>query len=156
MGLRAGTHALPTIAAFGLAAQLASGYMAAETPRLISLRDRLFQLLSDCPHLIPTGDRVERLPHHASFILKGPEGKKPITGRTLVRQLNLAGIGISSGSACQSGKLNPSPILKALGYGDDMALGGIRLTLGRDNTIEDIDWTAMVIKQVLDQYFDGL
>ena len=67
-----------------------------------------------------------------------------------VRQLNLAGIGISSGSACHSGKLSPSPILKAMGYSDREALAGIRLTLGRDTSAADIDWTALVLKQVID------
>ncbi|MGL4502582.1 MAG: cysteine desulfurase, partial [Planktothrix sp.] len=72
-----------------------------------------------------------------------------LTGKTLVRQLNLAGIGISAGSACSSGKLSPSPILLAMGYDEITALGGIRFTLGRDTTEADIDWTAMVVKQVL-------
>jgi len=66
-----------------------------------------------------------------------------------VRQMNLAGIGISAGSACNSGKLVPSPILVAMGYCDRLAKSGIRLTLGRDTTGADIDWTVMVLKQVL-------
>jgi cysteine desulfurase len=65
--------------------------------------------------------------------------------------LNLAGIGISAGSACHSGKLSPSPILLAMGYSDLVALGGIRLTVGRDTTEADVDWTAMVLKQVLER-----
>ncbi|MEG3436951.1 cysteine desulfurase family protein [Pannus brasiliensis CCIBt3594] len=153
-GLRSGTQAVPAIAAFGLAAELATRELATETPRLIALRDRLFDLLADCPYLVPTGDRLYRLPHHVSFILVDPdagERPNPVTGKTVVRQLNLAGIGISSGSACHSGKLSPSPVLKAMGYSDTEALGGIRLTLGRETTIEDIDWTAMVLKQVLDR-----
>jgi cysteine desulfurase len=63
--------------------------------------------------------------------------------------MNLAGIGISAGSACHSGKLSPSPILLAMGYDEKTALGGVRLTLGRDTTEADIDWTAMVFKQIL-------
>ncbi len=63
--------------------------------------------------------------------------------------MNLAGIAISSGSACNSGKLNPSPVLLAMGYSTPLALGAIRLTLGRDTTASDVDWTAMVLKQVL-------
>ncbi|MFN7350782.1 MAG: cysteine desulfurase, partial [Dolichospermum sp.] len=76
------------------------------------------------------------------------DGEK-ISGKTLVRQLNLAGIGISAGAACHSGKLSPSPILLAMGYSEKAALGGIRLTLGKQTTAADIDWTAMVLKQVL-------
>lgn len=142
--LRSGTQPLPAIAALGMAAELAQAEMATETPRLRELRDHLFNLLCDCPYLTPTGDRIYRLPHHVSFIIN-----EPITGKTLVRQLNLAGIGISAGSACHSGKLSPSPILLAMGYSATKALGGIRLTLGRDTTQADIDWTAMVIQQIL-------
>lgn len=146
--LRSGTQAVSTIAAFGVAAELAAAELETETPRLISLRDRLFDLLFDCPYLIPTGDRLYRLPHHVSFIVNDPQSDH-ITGKTMVRQLDLAGIGISSGSACHSGKLNPSPILLAMGYSSKESLGGIRLTLGRETTLEDIDWTAMVLKQIL-------
>ncbi|GFE70088.1 cysteine desulfurase family protein [Chroococcus sp. FPU101] len=153
--LRSGTQAVSTIAAFGVAAELAATELETETPRLISLRDRLFDLLADCPYLIPTGDRLYRLPHHVSFIVVAPESEQ-ITGKTMVRQLNLAGIGISSGSACHSGKLNPSPILLAMGYNSKESLGGIRLTLGRETTIEDIDWTAMVLKQILDRLIPPL
>lgn len=145
--LRSGTQAVPIIAGFGVAAELAAAEMATETSRLIRLRDRFFDLLSDCPNLIPTGSRIHRLPHHVSFSVISD--RKTITGKTLVRQLNLAGIGISAGSACHSGKLSPSPILKAMGYSDAVALGGIRLTLGRDTTPADVDWSAMVLKQVL-------
>jgi cysteine desulfurase len=68
--------------------------------------------------------------------------------------LNLAGIGISSGSACHSGKLNPSPILTAMGYSEEIAKGGIRLTLGKETTEADIDWTALVLKQILLRLID--
>lgn len=147
-GLRSGTQALPAIAGFGVAAELAAAELTAERARLESLRDRLFAALADCPYLQPTGDLVVRLPHHVSFIARVP-GDEPVTGRLLVRQLNLAGIGISAGSACHSGKLSPSPILQAMGYGDRDALAGIRLTLGQQTTVADIDWTAMVLQQIL-------
>ncbi|MEL7039546.1 MAG: cysteine desulfurase family protein [Cyanobacteria bacterium J06592_8] len=149
--LRSGTQAVPIIAGFGVAAELAADEIEQETPRLIQLRDRLFDLLADVPELIPTGDRIHRLPHHVSFCFRPQteEAELAITGKTLVRQMNLAGIGISAGSACHSGKLSPSPILLAMGYDEKTALGGIRLTLGRDTQEADIDWTAMVLKQIL-------
>ena len=149
--LRSGTQAVPTIAAFGVAAELAAQEMLAETTRLRRLRDRLFDYFVDCPYLISTGDRLYRLPHHVSFVLSGlfASQTQNVTGKTLVRELNLAGIGISAGSACHSGKLNPSPILLAMGYDELAAKRGIRLTLGKDTTEADIDWTAMVLKQVL-------
>ncbi|GEA27992.1 cysteine desulfurase IscS [Microcystis aeruginosa NIES-4325] len=154
-GLRSGTQAVPVIASLGLAAELAQKDLISEKMRLIALRDRLFDLLADYPYLLPTGDRFYRLPHHVSFIVR-PDDDSQITGKQLVRQLNLAGIGISSGSACHSGKLSPSPILKAMGYSDREALAGIRLTLGRDTSAADIDWTALVLKQVIDRCLSAL
>ncbi|MFM6897420.1 MAG: cysteine desulfurase family protein [Microcystis panniformis] len=154
-GLRSGTQAVPAIASFGLAAELAQKDLISEKMRLIALRDRLFDLLADYPYLLPTGNRFYRLPHHVSFIVR-PDYDSHITGKQLVRQLNLAGIGISSGSACHSGKLSPSPILKAMGYSDREALAGIRLTLGRDTSAADIDWTALVLKQVIDRCLSAL
>ena len=144
-GLRSGTQAIANIAGFGVAAEMAAAEMPTETLRLIHLRDRLFTLLADTPVLVPTGHPRHRLPHHVSFCLPGT----PITGKTLVRQMNLAGIGISAGSACHSGQLSPSPILQAMGYDDGAAKSGIRLTLGRQTTEADVDWCALVLKQVL-------
>jgi cysteine desulfurase len=149
--IRSGTQALPAIAALGVAAELAATEMQTEVFRLISLRDRLFDLMADYPCLETTGDRIYRLPHHVSFILSDrfASRAKDVTGKTIVRQLNLAGIGISAGSACHSGKLNPSPVLLAMGYNPETAKRGIRLTLGKDTMEADIDWTAMVLKQVI-------
>ncbi len=146
--LRSGTQALPAIASFGIASQLAAQEMPIESARLIGLREQLFEALADIPSLIPTGDRIYRLPHHVSFYLATADGEN-ITGKTIVRQLNLAGIAISAGAACHSGKLSPSPVLLAMGFSETIARSGIRLTLGRETTSADIEWTAMVLKQVL-------
>ncbi len=149
---RSGTQAVANIAGFGLAAALIRQSMPTETRRLIELRDRLWAQLADLP-LVLTGDRQHRLPHHVSFCL--PEAdhaeSETISGMHLVRQMNLAGIGISAGAACQSGKITPSPILTAMGWSDRVAKTGIRLTLGHETTIADIDWTAMVLRQVVDR-----
>ncbi|MEM7713661.1 MAG: cysteine desulfurase family protein [Cyanobacteria bacterium P01_A01_bin.68] len=150
MRLRSGTQAVPIIAGFGVAAELAAQELPIETPRLIELRDRLFSQLANVKGLIPTGDLMQRLPHHASFCLEHADGEK-ISGKTIVRQLNLAGIGISAGSACHSGKLSPSPVLSAMGYSPTAAMGGIRITLGRYTTQADVDWVAMVLKQVMNR-----
>jgi cysteine desulfurase len=152
-GLRSGTQALPAIAGFGTAAELALQELATETLRLTQLRDRLFDQLKDSPGLEPTGDRWHRLPHHTSFCLTHANGAIP-TGKELVRQMNLAGIGISAGSACRSGRVTPSPILQAMGLSDAIAQSGIRLTLGRHTTAADIDWTAIVLKQILARHLD--
>ena len=151
-GLRSGTQAMPNIVGFGVAAELAAAEMPAETVRLIHLRDRLFSLLADVEALEPTGHPRHRLPHHVSFCLPHTD----ITGKTLVRQMNLAGIGISAGSACHSGQLSPSPILKAMGYSDKAAKSGIRLTIGRHTTEADIDWVALVLKQILTRTLTAL
>ena len=145
--LRSGTQAMPTIVGFGVAAELAAEEIPQEMLRLQGLRDRLFNQLADIPELVVTGDTWQRLPHHVSFTLLSD--RSDITGKTLVRHLNLAGIGISSGSACHSGKTIPSPILLAMGYNNQAALGGIRLTLGKQTTIADIDWTAIVLRQII-------
>jgi cysteine desulfurase len=145
---RSGTEALPNQAGFGMAAEWAATELSAESQRLRTLSDRLWQLLAEVSELEPTGDRVHRLPHHVSFCVPGFDGDK-LSGKTLVREMNLAGIGISAGTACHSGQLMPSPILKAMGYCDRTAKTGIRLTLGRDTTLADIDWSAIALKQIL-------
>ncbi|MGD1896994.1 MAG: cysteine desulfurase family protein [Phormidesmis sp.] len=144
-GLRTGTQALLALIGFVVAAELAAVEMPTETLRLIHLRDRFFKLMSDVPDLLPTGHPRHRLPHHVSFRLSDGQ----LTGKALVRQMNLAGIGISAGSACHSGQLSPSPILHAMGLNDAIAKSGIRITLGKQTTEADIDWSAMVLKQVL-------
>jgi cysteine desulfurase len=158
MGWRSGTQAVPQIAGFGIAAELATEELPAEHARLIELRDRLFTHLAHCPILVPTGDLVNRLPHHLSFCLQIPRAYtgEAITGKTIVRHLNLAGIGISSGAACSSGKLTPSPILLAMGYSQTESVGGIRITLGQSTTAADIDWVAMALKQILDRLMPKL
>lgn len=148
MRLRSGTQATPIIAGFGTAAELAAQELSLETPRLIELRNRLFSQLADVSGLIPTGDLIQRLPHHVSFCLEQTDGGR-ISGKTLVRQMNLAGIAISAGAACSSGKLSPSSILLAMGFEEQAALGAIRMTLGRYTTEADVDWVAMVFGQVL-------
>lgn len=154
--LRSGTQALPAIAGFGAAVVEAQEQLPVENVRLTLLRDRLFSQLMDSSDLLPTGilpwqelaSGRQRLPHHVSFCLQHTDGDT-VSGRTIVRQMNLAGIGISAGSACHSGKSTPSPILLAMGLGERLAQGAIRMTLGRETTEADVDWTAMVLKQIL-------
>ena len=153
-GWRSGTQAIGVLAGFGLAAELIQSEMESEGDRLMLLRDRLFEQLAGTG-LKPTGSLINRLPHHASFWMPDADGET-VSGKTLVRHMNLAGIGISAGAACSSGKLSPSLILKAIGFNDRMAKTGIRLSLGRSTTVEDINWTVMVLKQVLDRMAVGV
>lgn len=146
-GYRSGTPAVAAIAALGTAAELAPQQLELEANRLTQLRLRLFDLLSHCDYLFPSGDLNHRLPHHVSFVVDNPG----FTGKAVVRQMNLAGIGISAGSACHSGKVTPSPVLQAMGYTAQMAKNGIRLTMGKHTTTADIDWTAMVLQQIIER-----
>jgi cysteine desulfurase len=152
-GLRSGTQAVAAITGFGVAAELAAEQLDTESPRLIQLRDRLLLQMQDILWLKLTGNPHQRLPHHLSFCI-AQETPRPITGHWLVKQMNLAGIAISAGSACHSGQLKPSNILQAMGYNDRFSASGIRLSLGKLTTVEDIDWTAMVLKQVLARAVD--
>ncbi len=147
-GLRAGTQALPNIVGFGVAAELAETELQAEMGRLQNLRERLFSHLQTIPGLKPSGHRIYRLPHHLSFTVTDALGS-PLSGKTIVRQLNLAGIGASSGSACNSGKSIPSPVLMAMGYDAELAKSSLRLSLGKQTTVEDIDWVGCVLPQIL-------
>ncbi len=147
-GLRSGTQALPNIAGFGVAAELAEAELTTEMVRLQNLRERLFAQLQPWPGLEPTGHRIYRLPHHLSFTATDSR-KIPLSGKTLVRQLNLAGLGVSSGSACHSGRSVPSPILMAMGYSSNLAKSSLRITLGKATREADIDWVALVIQQVI-------
>ena len=147
--LRGGTEALPAIVGFGVAADLAAAELDAEMKRLSTLRDRLFDRLVELPEVFPTGDRLHRLCHHVSIGLRSRDGRPVPSGRDLVRQLDRAGIATSAGSACSSGKIGPSPILQAMGYSDTEAITGLRFSLGRSTTPEDIDWTALAVRQIL-------
>lgn len=144
--IRSGTQALPAIASFGLAAELAKKELSLEYIRLQKLRDYFFELLAPCDWLSITGHPSQRLPHHASFLINHPNPE--LTARKMVRELNFAGIAISAGSACHSGNSVPSPILLAMGYNAIEATKGIRFSFSRDTTPEDLAWTAMVIRQV--------
>jgi len=148
LGLRSGTPAVPTLVGFGVAAERAAAELETEHPRLIQLRDRLWQQLQMHPQVELTGHPWQRLPHHVSVILRDRHGQ-PLNGKTFVRQLNLAGIAVSAGSACHSGQTQPSSTLLAMGYDPDTAKAGIRITLGHQTTAEDIDWLVMVLRQYL-------
>ncbi len=140
---RSGTESVAAIAGFGLAAKLAKAELPTESLRLMALRDRLYQELADITDLSPTGEREHRLPHHASF------AHRSIDGRSIVRSMNALGIGISAGSACSSGTLLPSPILLAMGFEHNQAIGSIRLTLGKQTTSLDIDHTVLALQSCL-------
>ena len=132
-GRRAGTENLPAIAGMAAALDEACSGMEARNVRLCALRDRLIAGLAQIPHSLLNGDPVRRLPGNVNFCFEGIEGE------TLLLLLDEQGIQASSGSACTSGSLDPSHVLLALGRSRETARGSLRLSLGAENTEEDVD-----------------
>jgi len=132
---RAGTENVPGIAALGKACELAVQDLRAEAMHLTGLRDKLIQEVMDkIPDVRLTGHPTKRLPNHVSFCFEFIEGE------SMLLSMDIKGIAASSGSACTSGSLEPSHVLLAMGIPHELAHGSIRLTLGRDNTMEDVDY----------------
>ena len=135
-GVRSGTENTPGLIGFGMAAELAANRLASgEIDNEIRLRDRLIGGLTErIPEITLTGHRTKRLPYHASICVKYVEGE----GMLLL--MDAAGIGVSSGSACTSGSLEPSYVLLALGLDHPTTHGSVRMTLSKDTNDEDIDY----------------
>lgn len=133
-GTRAGTENVAGIAGLGEAAEIAGNSLGDIDTRIRSIRDRIeSNILEAVPDAIPNGDRVDRLPNIANISFRSIEGE------ALLIALDMQGIAVSTGSACSSGSLEPSPVIRALGHGDDLARGAIRFSLGHQNTAEQID-----------------
>ena len=128
---RAGTHNVPAIAGLGVAADLAAGSIA-KTPKIAAMRDRM-QDAAEAAGAIVWGKSEARLPGTLSLSAPG------FPSQTQLMTMDLAGIAISSGSACSSGKTKPSHVLTAMGADDALASSGIRVSLGWNSTDEDAD-----------------
>ena len=109
------------------------------------LRDRLIEGVLKIPYTQLTGDPVNRLPGTASFVIECIEGE------SLVLRLDLAGISVSTGSACSTGSLDPSHVLLAIGLPHEIAHGSLRLTLSDATTLEDIDYTVDKLKEIIER-----
>jgi cysteine desulfurase len=135
-GLRSGTENTAGLVGFGMAAELAAERLInGEIENERRLRDKLIDgLLERIPDTILTGHRTQRLPYHVSVCVKYIEGE----GMLLL--MDSAGIGVSSGSACTSGSLEPSYVLLSIGLDHTTAHGSVRITLGKDINDEDIDY----------------
>ena len=142
-GKRAGTENLPGIVGMAAALKESVSERDAEAARLTLLRDRLIAGLNEIPHSSLNGDAEKRLPGNVSFCFEGIEGE------SLLLLLDEKGISASSGSACTSGSLDPSHVLLAIGRVHDVAHGSLRLTLGRENTPEDVDEIIAAVKDVV-------
>ncbi len=132
-GHRAGTENVPAIAGMAAALEESCAHMVENTVRVLALRDRLIQGLSQIPHSALNGDSLNRLPGNVSFCFEGIEGE------SLLLLLDDQGICASSGSACTSGSLDPSHVLLAIGRPHEIAHGSLRLTLDQDNTEADVE-----------------
>lgn len=132
-GLRSGTENLAGVVGLGVAAELMLRDGADEAARLIALRDRLIEGLAErCPTARLTGSRTARLPHHVSVAVAG------VKGESLMLALDLAGISVSTGSACATLTREPSHVLRALGLDPRTADGSLCVTLGRWTRPEDV------------------
>ncbi|HET6838500.1 MAG TPA: cysteine desulfurase family protein [Bradyrhizobium sp.] len=134
LGRRAGTENVAGIAGFGAAVKAAMGVWEAEAIRLEGLRNRLEKGLRETPDVIVFSDDVRRLPNTTLFTVPGLKAETAVIG------FDLAGVAVSSGSACSSGKVQPSHVLQAMGFGPEIAQGAVRLSLGWSTSDADVDF----------------
>jgi cysteine desulfurase len=145
-GRRAGTHNTPFIVGMAKALRLAYDEWETHIGHYRTMRNRLIDgVLSRVPNVQLTGHPEQRLPSHASFIFDG------IESNLLLSHLDMKGIAASSGSACKTGNPEPSGVLLAMGYSEKEALSSLRLTVGRQTTAEEIDYTVDTLAQVVEK-----
>ena len=145
-GRRAGTENTPAIVALGKAASLALHYMAEENTRVRGLRDRLEKgLIQRIGHSFVTGEPDNRLPNTANVAFEFIEGEG------ILLLLNKEGVAASSGSACTSGSLEPSHVLRAMNIPYTAAHGAIRFSLSRDSTDDEVDHVLSVMPGIVDK-----
>jgi len=143
-GARAGTENVAAIAGFGAAARLAASDSGPEATRLAALRDRLAHRTGEmAPDVVVFGASAPRLPNTLAFAAPG------VAAATLLIALDLAGVAVSSGSACSSGKVTPSHVLAAMGVAPDLAAGAIRVSLGWASRQTDVDRFAAAFGEAL-------
>lgn len=142
-GKRSGTENVAGIVGLGEAVRYANEKMDEYIPYVTSLRDRLIEGVLKIPYTRLTGDPTNRLPGTASFVIECIEGE------SLILRLDLAGIATSTGSACSTGSLDPSHVLMAIGLPHEIAHGSLRVTLGEQNTVEDVDYLIEKITYVV-------
>ena len=142
---RAGTESVFGIVAFGEAARLAREELDERTAHLRHLRDRFEAGLEErVTDIIFNGHRERRLPHLSNISFRYVEGEG------LLINLDLQGVAVSTGSACSSGSLEPSPVIRALGRDDELARGSIRFSFGKDNSEEDVDYVLEVLPRAVE------
>jgi cysteine desulfurase len=145
-GIRPGTENVPGIVGLGKACSIAKENLQMDAQKLTSLREMLIDnVLAENEDSYLNGHRTKRLPNNANFRFTGIEGE------SLILHLDAKGIATSTGSACSSIKLEPSHVLMAIGLKEVEAHGSLRISLGHENTEEDIKYTITAIKEVVEK-----
>jgi cysteine desulfurase len=145
-GRRAGTENVPAIVGLGVAAELAAKDMEARRAHLVPLRDRLIERLTgEIDHVYLTGHPTQRLPGHVSVVVQFIEGE------AMLLLLNMQGVAASSGSTCTSRALKASHVLVAMGIDPGLANGSLLLTMGRDSSMEDVEYFMEVFPPIVDR-----
>ena len=142
---RAGTESVANIVGFGSAAELGKQEMLERNEHLRRLRDRFEgEVTKRISDVVFNGDRDQRLPHVSNISFRFIEGEG------LLIHLDLQGVAVSTGSACSSGTLEPSPVIRALGHDEEIARGAIRFSFGKDNTDEDVSYAVEVLVKAVE------
>ena len=142
--LRAGTENVPAIVGFGKAAELAKSELQTRGLHVRTLRDALEQGLKKFSAVSIFAQSAERLPNTVQFGVAGFDGE------TLLMQLDRKAIAVSSGSACTSGKMEPSHVLKAMKVPDELARSAIRVSFGKNNTMSDVETLLSALNDIID------
>lgn len=142
---RGGTESVPLIVGFGKACELAQANLPTQTIQLRELRDSFEQGVNDTiPNVVFNGNKLSKLPNISNISFH------QIEGEALLINLDLQGIAVSTGSACSSGSLSPSPIIRALGRDDKLSRGAIRFSFGQDNTAEEVKYLLKVLPKAIE------
>ena len=147
-GRRAGTENVPGIVGLGVAITEMVENLEENYNKTKELRDRLFEGASKISHSRINGDKEQRLPGNFSMCFEGVEGE------SLLLMLDMKGVSASSGSACTSGSLDPSHVLLSIGLKHEVAHGSLRLSLGENNTEEDVDYILEVLPPIIERLRD--
>ncbi len=141
---RAGTENVTGIVGLAKAVEIAFATMEERTKKETAMRDHLIdRLLAEVPYARLNGHRTKRLPNNVNISFQFIEGE------SMLIMLDMKGICASSGSACTSGSLDPSHVLLAIGLPHEIAHGSLRMTLGEENTMEEMDYVADQIKEIV-------
>lgn len=140
-GIRGGTESVANIVALGKAAELAAEGLEEESMRLRGLRDRFEDAVRErFDNTCLNGDKALRLPNISNLSFGGVEGE------ALLINLDMRGIAVSTGSACSSGSLEPSPVIRSLGADEDRARGAMRFSFGRENSLDDVEYLMTALE----------